>query len=73
MENINSNQAKQPATWLQVIRSISLRLLGIHSKKNKEDVIHITVGQAFVGGVIGVIIFMIFVGVMVSIAIKHFS
>ncbi|MFM9836488.1 MAG: hypothetical protein ACKVOA_10345 [Methylophilaceae bacterium] len=73
MENINSNQAKQPATWLQVIRSISLRLLGIHSKKNKEDAAHITVGQAFVGGVIGVIIFMVFVGVMVSIAINHFS
>jgi len=67
------NSSKAPASWFQVIRSISLRLLGIHSRKNKEDATQITVRQAFIGGIIGVILFMIFVVILVTLAVEHFS
>ena len=72
MENA-ATSSKQPATWFQVLRTISLRLLGIHSRKNKEDIPQISVKQAFIGGIIGVIIFMIFVVFLVTLAIEHFS
>ena len=73
MSEIPTQKPPRASLW-QVIRTISLGLLGLRSHANyREELAKISVGQAFLGGIIGVIIFMIFVAFLVTIAIGHFS
>lgn len=65
-------KAPQRASLFLVIRAVSLGLLGMRSHANyREELAKISVGQAFLGGVIGVIIFMCFVAFMVTLAINY--
>lgn len=73
---MNDKPAPEPqrANFLQVLRAVSLGMLGVRSRTNyKEELAKISVGQAFLGGIIGVIIFMTVVIIMVSLAIKYMS
>lgn len=69
-----NSTSPQRATFLQVLRAISFGLLGLRSHANyREELAKISVGQAFLGGIIGVIIFIIFVAILVTLAIKTLS
>ena len=71
MSELPTQQPQRANLW-QVIRAISLGLLGVRSHANyREELANISVGQAFLGGIIGVIIFMCFVAFLVTIAIKY--
>ncbi len=68
----NKPLAPERATMFQVLRAVSLGMLGVRSRTNyKEILAKMTIGQAFLGGIIGVIIFMTIVVILVTLAIKY--
>lgn len=59
------------ASFFEVLRAISLGLLGFRSRNNfKDELPKISVAQAFLGGILGVIIFMAVVTAIVMLAVK---
>ena len=80
MEELNhTNRKAEPlpegsASLLEVVRAISLGLLGFRSRNNfKNELPKISVAQAFMGGIIGVLIFMAAITAIVMLAIKTMS